>query len=491
MLFNTIEFVIFFIVVVTTIGIVKNRKFQHLFILAAGYVFFYYTSNYYITLLIFTTLWDYYLGKAIYQSTTSGRKKIFLIISLSVNLGLLGFFKYADFAITQFNVLGNYVNLSTHIPLLNLALPIGISFYTFHSVGYIIDVYRGHIPPSKSLREYALFIAFFPQLVAGPILRAGQFLPQLREKISNTELKTRLSQILIEKSNLKIGITMMALGFFKKMFFADNLAPMVYDVFHYPLGLDSFTIILGTLSFGVQVYCDFSGYSDIAIGAALIMGFKIPPNFNKPFFATSTSEFWRRWHISLSSWVKDYLFLPILYRNLRSDARLFFGLLLTFFLLGLWHGAGWNFIIFGLLHGMYVALDAIIRKKIPSLRFHPFFKTKVGTILSILGTQYLVFLAWIPFRVKDNDFMLYSLQKYILIDFHLHDTIRFISEHKFPMLLLITFVILHFISYKKKTLPEKISNFGMKKWTIFLIVIMLLIVYFFDGHPSDFVYFRF
>ncbi|MGI0022620.1 MAG: MBOAT family O-acyltransferase, partial [Nitrososphaeraceae archaeon] len=256
--------------------------------------------------MLYTTIWDFYLGQAIYSAQTPNKKKALLITSLAGNLGLLGFFKYADFAITQFNILGQQFDLGQQIPLLHLALPIAISFYTFHSIGYIIDIYRGSIKPTKSFTDYAIFVAFFPQLVAGPILRAGHFLPQLREKIEQANVSARLRQIVIENANLKLGITMMSFGLFKKMFFADNISPMVNDIFANPVGLDSFTIILGAIGFGIQIYCDFSGYSDIALGAALIMGFKIPINFNKPYFATSPSDFWRRWHISLSTWLRDY-----------------------------------------------------------------------------------------------------------------------------------------------------------------------------------------
>ncbi|SVC11475.1 uncharacterized protein METZ01_LOCUS264329, partial [marine metagenome] len=356
MLFNTVEFVIFFIIILSIFVILKNRHFHHIFLLGASYLFFYWSSNYLITLLIFTSVWVFYFGKIIHHTTDKKTKKILLAISLAGNLGLLGFFKYSDFVITEFNFLGQYLDLGTEIPLLNIALPIAISFYTFQSMSYTIDIYRGKLEPSKSLREVAIFVAFFPQIIAGPILRAKDFLPQLREKMDKLKL-TKLRFIRLEKANLQIGVTMMALGFFKKMFFADNIAPMVNEIFSMPMGLESFTIIWGTIGFGIQVYCDFSGYSDIAIGAALILGFKIPLNFNKPFFATSPADFWRRWHISLSSWVKDYLFIPIVYRKIGSDLVLIFGVLFAFILLGLWHGAGWNFIIFGLIHGIYVAIE--------------------------------------------------------------------------------------------------------------------------------------
>jgi D-alanyl-lipoteichoic acid acyltransferase DltB (MBOAT superfamily) len=217
MLFNTIDFVIFFIVVLSVFVLIKDRKFQHLFLLLASYFFFYYTSNYLISLLIFTTVWDYYFGKAIWKAQSIKEKKLLLICSLAGNLGLLGFFKYADFTITQFNFLGQYFGLHHQIPLLNLALPIGISFYTFHSITYTVGIYRGQLSPTRSFTDYAIFVAFFPQLVEGPILRAKDFLPQLREKIDGLEVGTRLRQIVITNANLKVGVTMMAIGFFKKM----------------------------------------------------------------------------------------------------------------------------------------------------------------------------------------------------------------------------------------------------------------------------------
>ncbi len=253
MLFNTVEFVIFFIIILSIFVILKNRYFHHIFLLGASYLFFYWSSNYLITLLIFTTIWVFYFGKIIHHTTDKKTKKIFLAISLAGNLGLLGFFKYSDFVITEFNFLGQYLDLGTQIPLLNIALPVAISFYTFQSMSYTIDIYRGKLEPSKSLREVAIFVAFFPQIIAGPILRAKDFLPQLREKMDKLKL-TKLRFIRLEKSNLQIGVTMMALGFFKKMFFADNIAPMVNEIFSMPMGLESFTIIWGTIGFGIQVY---------------------------------------------------------------------------------------------------------------------------------------------------------------------------------------------------------------------------------------------
>ncbi|RDJ32156.1 MAG: MBOAT family protein [Crenarchaeota archaeon] len=490
MLFTTLEFVLFFVVVLTTISIIKNRQFHHFFLLGVSLFFFYYSSNYLITILIASTLLDFYVGKAIWKTSNVSRKKILLIISLAGNLGLLGFFKYADFAILQFNIMGNYFNLSNEIPLLNLVWPIGISFYTFQTISYSVDIYRGNLTPSKSFWEFALFVSFFPQLVAGPIVRAKDFLPQLREKIENFETGERLRQIIINNSNLKLGTTLMAFGFLKKMFFADNIAPFVNEIFANPVGLDSFAIIMGTIGFGIQIYGDFSGYTDIAIGAALILGFKLPINFNKPYFATSPSDFWRRWHISLSTWVRDYVYYPLVFHRRNSTGVIFFSLILSFFILGIWHGAGWNFILFGILHGLYVSIDTILRKKFPLLRNNKFFKSKIGKIGAILGTQILVFFAWIPFRVSDTNDMLYSMEKFILVDIQINEIIPFVLNHKLPIALISLFIVLHYISYKKPNMIEYFSKLKHLHWTIMIFVILLTIVFFFDGNSEDFIYFR-
>jgi alginate O-acetyltransferase complex protein AlgI len=494
MLFNSVDFIIFFVVIIIGIVIIKNRKFQHLLLLGGSYFFFYYTSNYLIILLIFSTILDFYVGKYMGNSTSILNKKILLTVSLIGNLGLLGFYKYADFAILQFNILGNYFDLSTDIPLLELALPIGISFYTFQTISYTVDIYRGKLTPSKSLREFALFVSFFPQLVAGPIVRASDFLPQLREKISSTNNKC-IRKILITNQNLKLGITIMMLGFFKKVFFADNIAPFVDEIFVNPIGLDSLTIILATIGFGIQIYADFSGYSDIAIGAALILGFKLPVNFNKPYFAISPSDFWKRWHISLSSWLRDYLYIP-LGGNKKSNSRTYFNLMTVMILGGLWHGASWNFIVWGLLHGVYLAIHKLISNKFPKIKNHYFFKTKIGKIISIFITQYFIFLSWIAFRVNDVDHMLYAIEKYVFIDIQLNEFMSTISIHKFPILLIFLFIFLHYLSYRKMkqneiTFAEFISKISLKYWILVLTSIITLILLFVSGDPEAFIYFKF
>jgi len=489
MLFNSYEFIIFFLVVLTAIVIFRHRKFQHLFLLVASYFFFYFSSNYLLSLLIFSTILDFYIAKEIWNAKDITRKKILLSVSLAGNLGLLGFFKYADFAIDQFNFLGNQLDLGTFIPHLDLLLPIGISFYTFQTISYTVDVYRGKLEPSKSLSEFALFVAFFPQLVAGPILRAKDFLPQLREKLENNSL-SKIKQIQIQSSNLKLGITLMAFGFLKKMFFADNIAPLVNEIFANPIGLNSFEIWMGTIAFGIQIYGDFSGYSDIAIGAALILGFKIPKNFNKPYFATSPSDFWRRWHISLSSWLRDYLYIP-LGGNKKSSGRTYLNLITVMFLGGLWHGASWNFVVWGLLHGGYLAMHKVISDRFPGLQIHPFFKSKIGKIISILVTQYFVFLAWIPFRVQDTDHMLYSIEKYVFVDLQFSGAMTFVSEHKWSVGLMVLFFVLHFIIYLRPGTIERISKIQIRFLILCISFIIFGILFFHQGEPQDFIYFRF
>ena len=282
----------------------------------------------------------------------------------------------------------------------------------------------------------------------------------------------------------------MSFGFFKKMFFADNIAPFVDEIFLNPVGLESFSIILGTIGFGIQVYCDFSGYSDIAIGAALILGFKVPQNFNFPFFATSPTEFWRRWHISLSTWVRDYVFYPML--NFKSSKlRLFVSVFATLFLIGIWHGAGWNFVIFGIVHGLYVGIETAIRSIFPSLQNNSFLKSRFGKIISILSTQYLILIGFLIFRVHNLEHLSYSVQKLIFIDLEINEVSSFIIVHKLPLFLMMLFVIVHFISFRNPKMLDKISNLKLTHWIIFLIIIFTSIIFFYDVNPRDFIYFRF
>ena len=488
MLFNTPEFIVFFISILVIISCIKFRRFQHLFLVGSSYFFFYFSNNFLISLLIYSTLLDFYLGKAIFNSKNKRTKKLLLITSLAGNLGLLGFFKYANFMIDEVNGIVQYFGIS-QIDSLEIILPIGISFYTFQTISYTVDIYRGKLTPSKSFWEFALFVSFFPQLVAGPILRASHFLPQLREKISKEKLTTRLRTITIHHSALRFGITLMMIGFFKKMFFADNIAPMVNEIFNVPLGLESFSIIIGAIGFGVQIYCDFSGYSDIAIGAATILGFNIPANFNKPYFATSPVDFWKRWHISLSTWLRDYLYIP-LGGNRKGDYRSYANLFTVMIVGGLWHGSAWNFLIWGALHGVYLAIYKMLVSKFPSLEDNQLLKSRKWKIISILTTQYFVFLAYVAFRVEDVSALPYVLYKYVIWDFATEATIEILSHNKLPLLLIVGFFILSYISYKKN-ITKILSELKIRYWILILFGMMTLILLFYDPFPEEFIYFRF
>jgi len=264
---------------------------------------------------------------------------------------------------------------------------------------------------------------------------------------------------------------------------------MVDEIFSVPFGLESFTVILGAIAFGVQIYCDFSGYSDIAIGAAIILGFHIPANFNKPYFATSPVDFWRRWHISLSSWLRDYLYIP-LGGNKKGPSRTYVNLVMVMFLGGLWHGASWNFVIWGLMHGVYLTVQKLFTNRFPKLKNNTFTQKRHIKIISILLTQYFVFMAWLAFRMEDIDALYYMLYKYVVWDFATGSTIQMLSHNKLPILLIVGFFILNYISYKRD-IVEKLSKVKPVYWIGFLMSIMMLILFFYDLTPEDFIYFRF
>ena len=333
MWFNSIHYVVFLFCVCILLWSFKKREYQHSLLLIASYYFYFSSSGFLLFLIIYSSLLDFYCGKEIYEASGQERKKFFLILSLVGNLGMLCLFKYADFLIYHFNYLSEFFGFSP-LPFFYLALPVGISFYTFQTLSYTIDIYRGELKPTNSFGQFALYVAFFPQLVAGPIVRAADFLPQLNKKISVTY------------KNFKFGLTLIGFGMTKKVVFADNIATFVNSIFSDPTKYGSLIIILATIGFGVQIYCDFSAYTDIAVGSAKILGFHFKKNFNKPYFARNPSDFWKRWHISLSSWLKDYLYIP-LGGNRKGKARMYVNLMITMVLGGLWHGASLNFVIWG------------------------------------------------------------------------------------------------------------------------------------------------
>ncbi|MFB0945731.1 MAG: MBOAT family O-acyltransferase [Spirosomataceae bacterium] len=386
MLFNSIHFAIFFPIV--TIGFfILSHKNRWWWLLAASCYFYMAFKPVYILILAFTIVIDYYAAIFIENSSGSNRKK-WLIASLIANIGVLAIFKYN---ISLFHIFpGNILDFDSKafgIPFLEIALPIGLSFHTFQAMSYTIEVYRGNQKAERKFGFYALYVMFYPQLVAGPIERPQNIIPQFYEVKK------------FDYQRIKSGLQLMAWGLFKKVVIADRLANFVYEVYRQPDNFESIPVWVATFFFSFQVYCDFSGYSDIAIGAAMVMGFTLMKNFHNPYFATSIGKFWNRWHISLSTWFRDYLYIPM-GGNRVSQPRVYFNLFFVFLVSGIWHGANTNYIIWGALHGFYLIFGLMTLNlrngiiKSVGINNNSYFMRFVNAVFTFL----LVMIAWIAFR---------------------------------------------------------------------------------------------
>lgn len=382
MLFNSLAFMIFF-PLVCAVYFILPYKYRWIFLLMASYYFYMNWQPVYAVLIFFSTLTTYYAGIKMDATTDRQKKKLYLIINLAINIGILFLFKYYNFINTSVFEGLDYLGIRWPVPNFDVLLPVGISFYTFQAVGYSIDVYRGTLKAEKHFGIYALFVSFFPQLVAGPIERATNLLPQFREKF-NFNSERAIS-----------GLKQMLWGYFMKLVIADRVATYVNAAYNHVDNHTGTTLLLATVLFAIQIYCDFAGYSNIAIGAARVMGFSLMENFRRPYFSTSISEFWKRWHISLSSWFRDYVYIP-LGGNRVKHSRHLFNLFFTFLLSGLWHGANWTFVLWGATHGFYL-IGGVLKK-----RFFPDFLSgnPVKKWFDILVTFILVVFAWIFFRAN-------------------------------------------------------------------------------------------
>lgn len=385
MLFNSLIFLGFILIVFAVYPRLRLRE-QNIFLLVASYVFYGYWDWRFSFLLLTSTIVDFWVGQAIQSSNSQRRRKVLLLCSISINLGILGFFKYFNFFVDSAASLLSAIGLHPHMPLLQVILPIGISFYTFKTLTYTIDIYRRKITPTKDFVAYALYTSFFPQILAGPIERAANLLPQIS------------SPRRIARAQVFAGLNLILLGFFKKVAIADTLAPIVGKIFDAPGTMSSGQLWTGVYAYTLQIYGDFSGYTDIARGIALILGFKSMENFNAPYLSRSITEFWQRWHISLSTWFRDYLYIP-LGGNQQGTGRTYANLFITMLLCGLWHGAAWPFVIWGIIHGLYLIIHRIIlagRK--PDLSWPQNLSGWVPCFLKIFVTFHLVALAWVLFR---------------------------------------------------------------------------------------------
>lgn len=390
MLFNSLQY-LFFFPAVTSIYFMLPHRLRWAFLLIASYYFYMSWLPSYAVLILCSTLVTYLGALAMGVTDRTGVRKAALSLCLAVNLGILGVFKYYGFFSGALrDVLGRFHVTANHVPVLDILLPVGISFYTFQSAGYVIDVYRGKIKPERHLGIYALYVSYFPQLVAGPIERSYNLLPQLREKYS------------FDYKRVTDGLKLMAWGFFLKVVVADNLAVFVNGVYNSPQSHSGPTLMLATYFFAFQIFCDFAGYTEIAIGTARIMGHDLMENFERPYFAKSIPEFWRRWHISLSTWFRDYLYIP-LGGNRVGLPRWCVNLVLVFVVCGLWHGAAWTFVIWGLLHGLYMAVSVATRRARTKLeeRLGLDQASPYVALAKIFVTFNLVCFGWIFFRAND------------------------------------------------------------------------------------------
>lgn len=378
MLFNSLAFLVFFPIVCLFYYLLPSLKARNLFLLGASYYFYMNWEPAYALLLLSSTFVTYWAGLGIERSRTPRAKKTFLTSSIVINLSILFIFKYFNFTAESLTVLLDTLNLSLQMPKFKLLLPVGISFYIFQALGYAIDVYRGETAAEKNFFTYALFVSFFPQLVAGPIERSTRLLPQFKEKQA------------FLYDNLMTGLRMMVWGYFLKLVLADHCALYVDAIFNNYTYHNGGSFLLASLLFTFQIYGDFAGYSLIAIGAAKIMGFSLMENFKRPYFATTISDFWHRWHISLSTWFKDYVYISLGGNRVRSP-RQYFNLLITFALSGIWHGANWTFVAWGLLHGLWLCLEK-------GLGWHKTQWKGGRKLLHWILTFGLVCLFWIFFR---------------------------------------------------------------------------------------------
>ncbi len=392
MLFNSLAFCIFFPLVVAGYFLTPPRA-RWAWLLAASYVFYAWWKIEYTLLLAFSTLVDYGAARAMGRHATRRGRRPYLLVSLGVNLGVLVGFKYLAFFSESLGTLLHGAGMAYAPVGLNVLLPVGISFYTFQTMAYSIDVYRGAQAPEKHLGRFALYVSFFPQLVAGPIERSTHLLPQFREKMRWNDAR------------VASGLQLMLWGFFKKLVIADRLALYVNEVYAAPGAHAGWPVVLATYFFAFQIYCDFSGYCDIAVGAARVMGYDLRPNFRFPYFATSVADFWRRWHISLSTWFRDYLYLPLGGNRVRK-ARWAFNILVVFLVSGLWHGAAWTFVVWGAIHGLYLLAERAWQGTRAWLwSFGAPVPTRPGwhRWLAALVTFHLVLVAWVFFRASTFD----------------------------------------------------------------------------------------
>lgn len=490
MLFNSIEFLIFF-PIVTLMYFLIPHKARYIWLLLASYFFYMCWNPKYALLMGFSTVSTYFAGLMIEKSKKDVHKKLWVGASFAINIAILFFFKYFDFAIANINSLLGALHIELVSPTFDVVLPVGISFYTFQALGYTVDVYRKDIECEKNILRYALFVSFFPQLVAGPIERSGNLIKQLRERHY------------FDTKRAANGLMLMLWGFFEKLVIADRAAYVVDTVYNNYTQYTGLAVLLATVLFAFQIYCDFASYSDIARGAAQVMGFDLMKNFETPYFAKSVAEFWRRWHISLSSWFRDYVYIP-LGGNRRGKLRKYFNIFVVFFLSGLWHGASWSFVAWGVLNGLYqICGDASKKVRLAVSEKIGLDKNVFSNkLLKVIVTFALVDFSWIFFRagsfgaaitmIKN---MFSEFNPWILTDGTLFNLGLDRADMFVLFIALSVLFVMSVMKYKNVNIRETLSKQGI--WFRYFVYlagifsVLILGVYGPGYDASQFIYFQF
>jgi len=481
MLFNSLHFLYFF-VIVSVLYYALDGKYRWQLLLGASCYFYMAFLPIYILILGFTIVVDYFAG--IYIEQSSGRRrKVFLIMSLIANIGVLSVFKYYNFLNANLSFLLNGFGYQNHIPNLSILLPIGLSFHTFQAMSYTIEVFRGHQKAERHFGIYALYVMFYPQLVAGPIERPQNMLHQFYEHHA------------FDYRGVTDGLKLMAWGLFKKVVIADRLASTVSWVYDDPTRFVGLPLVFATVFFAIQIYCDFSGYSDIAIGSARVLGFKLMRNFDRPYFSTSISEFWKRWHISLSTWFRDYLYIP-LGGNRVPLGRLYFNLILTFLISGLWHGANWTYVIWGLLNGIYLVIELMISKPI-ARGISNLGGDRYPGVLHVMKwgiTFSLICLAWVFFRAK-NVHDAFFIVSHMFIGIHIKGLFSQLAIAQYDLLIIAGSLAVLFgtewVQRRRHLLGWLSARPIYVRWSVYVLLGVFILLFGAYEHNQQFIYFQF
>jgi alginate O-acetyltransferase complex protein AlgI len=487
MLFNSLHFILFFVIIFILYWCIPNKKYnlQNLLLLIASFYFYSCWDWRFLFLLIFSTLLDYFTGIKISNALNHKHRKFWFLLSIFINLGFLGVFKYYNFFLDSFIQLLSSIHLNIGIPKLSIILPIGISFYTFHGLSYIIDIYNRRLQPERNMINYSLFVCFFPLLVAGPIERATHLLPQIK------------NQRTFSYSKSVDGLRQILWGFFKKIVIADGCATYADIIFAHYSSYNGVILFLGAVLFAIQIYGDFSGYSDIALGSARILGFELLNNFRYPYFSRDIAEFWRRWHISLSTWFRDYVYIPLGGSRGSTLIRIrntFF----IFLLSGLWHGANWTFVVWGCLHALFFIPLLLLNTNRSNIEIvaHGRFSPSIKELFQIFVTFVMVTLSWVFFRIdsfnKGLDY-LYHIFSEIFIFRNYIDAFNFFYWEigaLIPLLLLFFFCI-EWLGRSEEHPLSKILNKTNFVVRYFFYVLLLFAIAYSSGNEQQFIYFQF